>query len=170
MHQLAVTQHPDGGKETAPSWRVVLIGALTWGLAMGGGAALNLLREDWGGSTKVGVVSLLFAAGGALAFPIGLGLARRFGRGRSRKGAFVAAFFALLVATVAVTSALFVLHYRYYHAEQHAPLLSLLWMRHFAVTTAVTLYQFAVFGMRFYLPFGLAALLVASLWFARLPR
>ena len=44
------------------------------------------------------------------------------------------------------------------------------WTLQLVFTTLGALYQFAVLGLRLLLPFGLAALIAAGVWFARLPR
>ncbi|MCA0059474.1 hypothetical protein LB540_26105, partial [Mesorhizobium sp. B261B1A] len=50
---------------------------------MGASALLNLLLESWLTPDKIRTVTLLFAVGGALAFPVGLFAARLVSLGRS---------------------------------------------------------------------------------------
>lgn len=137
---------------------------------MGASALINLLMDDWETPEKIRFVSLLYAAGGALAFPVGLFLARLVSRGRHWEVAFAAAFVCLLAATIAFTGGLFALQYRSYYAEWHAPAFTITWAFELVFTGLTALYQFVVLGIRLYFPLGFAALAVASVWFARQRR
>ncbi|WP_027166387.1 hypothetical protein [Mesorhizobium sp. WSM3224] len=144
-------------------------GSLLWGIAMGASALTNLLAA-WETSDRIRFVALLYVLGGMLAFPAGLTLARLVSRGRHWETAFAAAFVSLLAATLAFTGGLFALQYRSYYAEWHAPALTLTWAFEFAFTMLTALYQFVVLGVRLYFPLGFAALVAASIWFARQRR
>ena len=141
-----------------------------WGVMMGASALINLLLDDWETPGKIRFVTLLYAAGGALAFPVGLFLARLFSRDRHWEVALAAAFVSLLAATLAFTGALFALQYRSYYAEWHAPAFTLTWAFEFVFTMLTALYQFVVLGIRLYFPLGFMALTAASVWFARRRR
>ncbi|TGV78542.1 hypothetical protein EN801_035765, partial [Mesorhizobium sp. M00.F.Ca.ET.158.01.1.1] len=65
-----------------PRPRAALLGALLWAAAMGASALVNLFLDNWVTPGKIRTVSLLFAAGGALAFPVGLFAARLVSLGR----------------------------------------------------------------------------------------
>ncbi|TPN88614.1 hypothetical protein FJ987_25655 [Mesorhizobium sp. CU2] len=134
---------------------------------MGVSALLNLTLDAWETSDRVRLVALLYALGGALALPVGLTLARLVSRGRPWETAFAATFVCLLGTTLAFTGGLFALQYRSYYAEWHAPALTLTWAFEFAFTVLTALYQFVVLGVRLYFPLGFAALIAASIWFAR---
>lgn len=149
-----------------PSLRTALLGAVLWGVTMGASALINLLLDDWETPAKIRFVSLLYAAGGVLAFPVGLFLARLVSRGRHWEVALAAAFVCLLAATLAFTGALFALQYRSYYAEWHAPAFTITWAFELVFTGLTALYQFVVLGIRLYFPLGFAALAVASVWFA----
>jgi hypothetical protein len=153
-----------------PSAGTVLAGGLFWGLAMAASALAGLLLDQWETPQKVRSVIVLFALGGALAFPIGLFLASLVAQGRRFETAFAAAFLSLAIATIGVTAALYALHYRIYYAEWHDAAFTVRWGFQFVFTVLAALYQFAVLGLRLYFPIGFAALLVASLWFARRAR
>ena len=130
----------------------------------------GLFLGGWQTPHGIFAVSMLFAAGGVLAFSVALTLARLLAPGRRADAAFAAGFVCLLAATIGFTSGLFALQYRLYYAEWHAPAFTKLWALEFAFTVAAALYQFAVLGIRLYFPAGFLALFVASLWFARLAR
>lgn len=153
-----------------PPARTAFVGALLWGLTMGASALVNLHLYDWATPAKIRFVTLLYAAGGALAFPVGLFLARLVSRGRHWEVAFAAAFVALLAATLAFTGALFALQYRSYYAEWHAPAFTIRWAFEFVFTVLTALYQFVVLGVRLYFPSGFIGLAAASIWFARQRR
>jgi hypothetical protein len=101
---------------------------------------------------------------------LGLTLARFLSHRRQREVAFAVAFLSFAFATAAVTGGLFALQYREYYAEWHADAFTRIWFLQFTHTIAAALYQFAVLGLRLFFPFGFAALLVVSFWFARRVR
>ncbi|WP_181175652.1 hypothetical protein [Mesorhizobium sp. B2-3-4] len=150
-----------------PTLRTALVGALLWAAAMGASALVNLLLDNWVTPGKISTVSLLFAGGGALAFPVGLFAARLVSLARGPEVAFAAAFVGLAAATIGVTAGLYALQYRSYYAEWHAPVFTLTWGFQLVFTMAVASYQFVVLGIRLYFPLGFVALFAAGLWFAR---
>ncbi|MER8549482.1 hypothetical protein NKH41_28160 [Mesorhizobium sp. M1169] len=157
-------------RRSLPPLRTAFAGALLWAMAMGASALLNLLLYDWETPAKVRFVSLLYAAGGALAFPVGLFLARLVSLGRHWEIALAAAFVCLLAATITFTGGPFGLQYRSYYVQWHAPALTITWVFQFVFTMLTALYQFVVLGIRLYFPLGFVALAVASVWFARQQR
>ncbi|PWW04371.1 hypothetical protein DFR52_1011069 [Hoeflea marina] len=112
-------------------------------------------------------LSALWFAGGMLAFPFALFAIRFLSRNRPGKIAFAAAIVCLSLATVLVTALIFAVVYRNFYAQWHGPFPSRLWLLQLVFTTAAALYQFAVIGMRLYLPLGAIFLLAASLGIAR---
>ena len=77
-----------------------LCGALLWAAAMGASALVNLLLDDWETPAKIRFVSSLFAAGGALAFPLACSWRGFVSLGRHWQAAFAAALVCLLAATI----------------------------------------------------------------------
>ncbi|MCG7505267.1 hypothetical protein L4923_09565 [Mesorhizobium sp. IRAMC:0171] len=153
-----------------PTLPTALFGALTWAFLMGTSAFAKLWMAEWQTPGGIVTVVLLFAAGAALAFPLGLYTARLISLGRSGEVAFAALFACLLAATLGFTAGLYVLQYRSYYAEWHGTPFSVRWFLQFAFTSAGALYQFAILGIRFYFPLGFIALFAAGLWFVRQPR
>jgi hypothetical protein len=154
----------------APPVLPTIGGALLWGAAMGASALMALMLADWQTPQKIRAVAVLFALGGTVAFPFGLILARFLSYGRQRETTFATAFLSLAFATVGVTAGFFALQYREYYAEWHADAFTRIWFLQFAHTFAAALYQFAVLGLRLFIPIGFAALFVASFLFARRMR
>jgi hypothetical protein len=153
-----------------PSLSTALFGALLWACAMGASALTGLLMDDWQTLANIRFLALLFAAGGALAFPFGLFFARLIAAGKGSETAFAAAFLSLLACTVAFTCGLYGLQYRLYYAEWHAQSFSLTWFLQLLFTAIAAAAQFAVLGIRLYFPVGFIALFAAGIWFARQPR
>ena len=143
---------------------------LFWGIAMGASALLMLVLENWETPQKIRTVTALFALGGAVAFPLGLILARFLSYRRRRETALAAALLSLAFATVGVTAGLIALQNRDYYAQWHADTFTRIWFLQFAYTIAAALYQFSVLGLRLFFPLGFVALIAASLWFARRAR
>ena len=157
-------------RQALPSLRLAIAGSVVWGFAMGASALLTLLLDRWETPVGVRIVVLLFALGGAAAFPIGWTLARLLSHGRRPEAAFAAAFVSLGVATIGLTAFFYALQYRTYYAEWHEPAFTITWAFQFVFTGLVALYQFAVLGLRLYFPAGFVALFTAALWFAARSR
>ncbi len=160
----------DRVRRALPPLPDALLGGLLWGMAMGTSALTNLLLAGWETPAKIRLISLLFASGGAIAFPVALFLARLVSLGRQREVALAAGLVCLVASTIGLTGGLFALQYRSYYAEWHAPAFTVTWAFQFSFTVLIALYQFAVLGIRLYLPFGFVALAVAGVWFARRQR
>ncbi len=153
-----------------PPWRAALLGALLWGLAMGASALAALLIVRWETPSLIGTVVVLFACGGAVAFPPALVLARLLAAGARTETAFAAAFVSLAATTIGFTALFFALYYRSYYAQWHAEPLTRLWAIQFIHTTAGAVYQFAVLGLRLYFPLGFVALFAGALTSIRFVR
>jgi hypothetical protein len=160
---------PRRARAALPSLRLALGGALLWGLVTGASALINLMLAEWATPLRIREISLLFIAGGAIAFPTAVYLARYLSLGRGREVAFAAMFVCLLTATIAFTSGLHASLF-WFLAEGHAATFSRDLFTELLFTVAAALYQFAVLGIRLYFPIGFAALLLTSLWFARVTR
>jgi hypothetical protein len=65
---------------------------------------------------------------------------------------FCLAVSALCALTIGITAGLFALEYRNFYAQWHAPAFSRLWFFEQFFTLAGAYYQFAVLGLRLYLP------------------
>ncbi|QPC88734.1 hypothetical protein GA830_14915 [Mesorhizobium sp. NBSH29] len=137
---------------------------------MAASALIGISGLDWETAAKVRQVVVIFALGGALAFPLGLFAAHFMAMGRSRETAIAAAFLAFGLATVAAIGLVFAFDYRTYYAEWHADAGTYVWLLQLTFTTLAALYQFGVLGLRLLFPVGFLALLGVSIWFARLPR
>lgn len=157
-------------RQSLPSLRLAIAGSAIWGLAMGASALVTLLLGRWETPDLVRIVVLMFALGGAFAFPFGWTLARLLSQGRRPETAFAAAFVSLAVATISLTALLYALQYRSYYAEWHAAPFTITWAFQFVFTGLVALYQFAVLGVRLYFPVGFVVLFAAALWFAARSR
>ncbi len=133
-------------------------------------ALFALHAEGWQTAAKAREIAAVYLAGAFAAFVPALWLGRLLSAGRTGEAAFAALFLSLGIMTIGLTAAIYALDYRSYYTEWHAPAFSVTWAFQFVFTVAGALYQFAVLGLRLYLPFGLLALFAAALWFARLPR
>ncbi|MFU0503580.1 hypothetical protein [Pseudaminobacter sp. NGMCC 1.201702] len=153
-----------------PTVRASIAGAILWAITMGASALFGLTLNAWETPASVRAVTMLFAVGGFLAFPLALFLARFLAEGRHANAAFAAFMVSLAVVTIASTSLIYALQYRSYYAHSHDDAFTITWLLQFVFTMLGSLYQFAVLGLRLFFPIGFAALFVAALWFARYPR
>ena len=153
-----------------PSLSTTLIGSTCWALIMAASALLATWINGWQTLQKFETIAILYALGAALAFPIGLTLARLLSLGKSAETAFASVFLSLSLSTIGVTAALYALYYRRYYSAWHEDFLTVTWMFQFVFTSATALVQFAVLGVPLFFPVGFVALFVASIWFARSTR
>ncbi|WEZ83362.1 hypothetical protein P6U16_00180 [Rhizobium sp. 32-5/1] len=153
-----------------PSRRELLLGTPIWGLLMAASALIALLLREVGATFQLTKILTLYFAGGVIAWPFSIFIGRFCALGRSVETRFAAYFLCFTVLTIASTTLLFALHYRLFFEQWHAPFGTRIWVYQFVFTSASASYQFVVMGVRLYLPFGLAALVVASLWLAMRPH
>lgn len=150
-----------------PPLGAIVVGAACWVLVMVASATLAVWLRGWQTPEKYQTIAVLFGSGAALGFPLALYAARLLSAGRSSEAAFAAMFLALSLSTLGTTALLFALDYRAYYASWHEEFGTVTWVFQFVFTMAAALVQFAVLGVRMFLPLGLAALFIVSLWFAR---
>ncbi|KQW29705.1 hypothetical protein ASE36_09130 [Rhizobium sp. Root274] len=112
----------------------------------------------------------IYSAGGILGWLVALPLVYLSGDGRRAPKVFAAWFLLLGLATIAATAGLFALQYRLFYAHWHAPFPSRIWAFQFVFTAASALYQFAVLGLRHFLPTAFLILLVLAILMARRSR
>ena len=146
-----------------------LLGSIAWSLAMGASAALSgaLKAKAFGGNLEMTV--MVFAFGGLAGFAPGLAAFRYLAAGKSRSQRFSLAFLSLAGATLLFTAITFALIFRSYYAQWHETVFSGDWFRQQFFTTASSFYQFAVLGLRSYLPIGLPSLFLASWLISKKP-
>lgn len=137
---------------------------------MGASALAALLIDRWETLARIRIVAVLFAAGGAVAFPVALYAARLLVPGARTEPAFAATFVCLAATTIGFTALFFALDYRSYYAQWHAEPLTRFWTIQFIHTVAGAVYQFAVLGVRLYFPLGFIALFAAALASLRFVR
>lgn len=151
-----------------PPARTAFVGAALWAGAMSLSAFLG--AAHWATASHRGLIVAFFGCGGALAFPLALFVARLLTEDATASRRFAAILLSLALITAGLTALLFALDYRIYHSAGHADAFSRAWAVQLFFTTAGTVYQFAVIGLRLYFPFGVAALVAAGLWFALAAR
>lgn len=148
----------------------ILAGAPLWGLMMALSAALALHRQGRLDLSADGTLVGLYFAGGLVGWALTLTPARFCALGRRPETRFAAFLFWLTAGTVGATALLFAVQYRAFYAQWHAPFPTRIWIFQLVFTSASAAYQFAVMGLRLYLPFGFLFLLAASAIMARRVR
>ncbi len=106
---------------------------------------------------------VIFAIGSGAAAPVALWGVKTLGR-NNKHTAFAASFVLLGLGTIVLTALTFAFDFWWYFSQWHGDIFSKLWLNQFFFTFASAIYQFLVSGLRLYLPFGLVALVIASLW------
>ena len=149
------------------SWRDAILGAIGWGAAMSLSAQAALWLSMAAQTSHYWSLTALMFFGAALAWPFSLMAYRFLAFQRSRQAAFAAAFICLTIMTIGVTSVMFALLYRNFYAQWHGDPFTKLWLMQLIFTIGSALYQFAVQGLRLYLPLGVVFLFAASFMLAR---
>ncbi|AKI00330.1 hypothetical protein IMCC20628_01614 [Hoeflea sp. IMCC20628] len=149
------------------SWRDAVLGAVSWGAAMALSAQASLWLSTAALTDHYWSLTALAFCGAALAWPLSLASFRFISYGRAREAAFAAAFLCLTVFTIGVTSVMFAFLYRNFYAQWHGDPFTKLWLVQLVFTVGAALYQFAVQGLRLYLPLGVVFLFAASFLLAR---
>jgi hypothetical protein len=156
-------------KAALPAPALAVAGSLGWALTMASSAALAGLMRSRAFGGNLETVIAVFGIGGLAGFVPALTAYRLFGRQKSRSQRFSLMFLALTLATVACTSLTFTLILRSYYAQWHDDFPSLHWFEEQFFTTASSTYQFAVLGLRSFLPLGLPALFFAAWLMSKKP-
>ncbi|MCY0095371.1 hypothetical protein [Hoeflea ulvae] len=149
------------------SWRDGVLGAIGWGAAMALSAQASLWLSTAALTSHYWSLTALAFFGAALAWPFSLACCRFISYGRAREAAFAAAFLCLTIFTIGVTSVTFALVYRTFYAQWHGDPFTMLWLMQLVFTIGAALYQFAVQGLRLYLPLGVVFLFAASVLLAK---
>lgn len=152
-----------------PLWEW-LVGALIWGLLIALSVGVSALVAHRLPTSHRAIVLALYFSGAVLGWLAALPLIRFASHARPPETRFAAAFLFLGAGTAAFTALLFALQYRQFYAQWHQPFGTMIWVFQFVFTSASAVYQFAVLGVRHYLPFGLILLIAASLLHARRSR
>jgi hypothetical protein len=145
-------------------------GALVWGLAMALSGMAGLYLRNGLNIDHLWQIAALFFAGGVTAWFPALILARFLSFNTPLQTRFSACFLFLSLTTFAMTALIFALQYRIFYSQWHAPLLTRIWILQQIFTTAAAIYQFAVLGLRLYLPLGVIVLIGTSFALARRMR
>jgi hypothetical protein len=152
-----------------PSPAFAVFASLAWAMAMAASAALAGAMKSRAFSGNLETVIAVFGAGGLAGFAPALTAYRLFGRHKARGQRFSLMFLALAATTIICTSLAYTLVYRTYYAQWHDDFPSLHWFEEQFFTTASSTYQFAVLGLRSYLPLGIIALFLASWLMSKKP-
>jgi hypothetical protein len=146
-----------------PLW-CLAVESVIWAVLMTASAVLSLTLEGWQDRFGIAVVALLFFVSALVAYSPSVLAACLLSERRGLETRFAAHFLMLAAGTVATAAVLNGLWLRSYFAAWHAAPFSIEWTFQFVFTVAGGAYQFALFGMRLYLPLGFAALLAFALW------
>lgn len=153
-----------------PSRVEMLVGSPAWGAAMALSMFAALGRANgWIDGHIPGLLAIYFI-GAALAFSPAIFVARLLSDGRHAEPRFAAVFVCLSIATISFTALAYALQHLRYDigwADLASGPLGLLFL---ALSFVGAGAEFAALGIRLYVPEGLAALVVASLWLARRRR
>lgn len=140
-------------------------GSLVWATAMAAVLFLDLGRINGRIDGHLGVLLVIYAAGGAIAFPVSALLTRRAAGTRHPLARLLAAFVILGLVTIAATALVYLLRdlvLIVHPGDVVRP--HVLFDR--TLDLAFTLAEFCVLGIRLYFPYGLAALLPGAAWLA----
>ncbi len=153
-----------------PDNRSALLGSFLWAIMAASSVSLSLWLSGHQTPQSYLAPGLIFAISAACSFVPALTLARFISAGRGREPAFAAAFVCLATLTIAATGFGYAAHHRVFQAEWHSDQPTVEWIGELLFGGLTSLVQFAVFGLRHYLPIGLPALFAVSYWYSRRSR
>jgi hypothetical protein len=136
---------------------------------MGASALLSGAARGKAFGGNLETLVLTFFIGGLAGFVPALVIFRLFGAGKTRSQRFALAFLALAGLTIVCTSLTFTIIFRSYYAQWHGDVLTGHWLEQQFFTMASASYQFAVLGLRSFLPLGLFALFGAAWLISKKP-
>lgn len=145
-------------------------GAVAWALSMAASFLLSTKLFGHASGSHAATLGALYGLGGLIGWAVAVPLIRFSGHGRTAPTVFSAWFLLLGVTTIAATAGLFALQYRLFYAHWHAPFPSRIWVYQQIFTSASALYQFAVLGLRHFLPTAFLLLLGLGIIMARRNR
>lgn len=145
-------------------------GAALWALAMLASMTVYEWRQNGLNSFHLGLLGLIFTAGGGIGWLTAVPIARWLTLTRTEETRLAAYLLGLMLSTVSFTAFLFSMHYRIFYSRWHDPFGSIGWAYAFIETGAVAVYQFMVLGVPHYLPIAFPALLVAGARLAKTVR
>jgi hypothetical protein len=151
-------------RNSLPSPREALLGALLWGAAMAVSMEAGIWLRNRAISGKTEGMLLIFFAGAALAWPFIFFLVSLISRGRHPVLRLLTAVILMALGTASMTALVFSQQYRHYYAQWHEHFLSITWAYQFTGTTISAIYQFMVMGLGLYFPLGYIFFAAASLW------
>jgi hypothetical protein len=157
-------------KAARPPLPDLFAGAVLWGTQMLASAMAALCFRNGMETAHLRDLALLYFTGGLLAWPFILPLGRFLAHRRSPETRFAAFFLTLAAGTILMTAFLFAMDYRVFYSAWHASFGSLTWVFQFVFTGASAVYQFAVLGIRLFLPLGLLCLFGTSVALAKRMR
>ncbi len=108
-------------------------------------------------------IAVMVSIGAAVAGPIAWWCTKIITR-KHANSAFATMFVLLSMGTLGLTTLIFAFEFWLYFSQWHGAIFSRLWTIQLGFTFASAIYQFLVSGLRLYLPFGLIALVIASMW------
>jgi hypothetical protein len=145
----------------------IIAQSILWGLAMTLSALTSLWFSTGWQTSHLSQIIVLVLFSSIAAYPLARFALYILDRKKRFETQFAGSFFCLTIATIGLTAAAYSLNYWSFYAQWHGPTFSRIWVWQFFFTNLGALYQFAVMGLKFYLPVGIVFLTLASWLIAR---
>ena len=145
----------------------IITQSILWGLAMTFSALASLWFSNGWETSHLTHIIILVLFSSILAYPLARLALHVLDRKKRFETQLAGSFLFLSVATVGLTAAAYSLDYWSFYVQWHGPAFSRLWVWQFFFTNLGELYQFAVMGLKLYLPIGFLFLVLASWLIAR---
>lgn len=145
----------------------IIAQSILWGLAMTFSALTSLWFSVGWQTSHLTYIIILVLFSSIIAYPLARLTLHIIDRKKRFETQFAGSFFCLTIATIGLTAATYSLSYWSFYAQWHGPAFSRLWVWQFFFTNLGALYQFAVMGLKLYLPLGIVFLTLASWLIAR---
>lgn len=125
-------------------------------------AAFSLWFSNGLLTSHLPIILLMCFATSMIGYILAMLAVRIFVRKKSFETRFAGYFFFLIIMTIGCNVVFYSLDYWHFYTQWHAPFLSKTWVYQFMYTNAGAFYQFAVLGLKLYLPLGLVFLTITS--------
>ena len=141
--------------------------AVLWCVFIPASAVLVLIKSGWHPDMDVVAAVSPYVPGSLIGGYLGGLLAFMISEKRASTVKFAAFFLSVASGTLLATAFIYSLHFRIYFSEFHQPFGTFVWILQTVFTSLGSMYLFAASGVRILFPFGVIALVIASIGFSR---
>lgn len=157
----------DAIRDAASNWRYHSAFAIGWSFLIAVIVTVYFVSKGWAADASLWIITAFYFVGAFFGGYLALWLSHAFAERRTATARFSFFLVALAVLTLGVILLLFMLQHRIYFSQWHASFGTITWALQVFFTGLGSILLFLLTGLRPLLPWGVVALLVASIGFSR---